>query len=89
MLEQKALMRIATDKLIDIFGRKYLQDNYANICKAYGMVNDDTFQLFVGIKSDDDLPKRKAYDHHGWVVFGKVLVDVNTGEIINTEYVLE
>lgn len=89
MLDRKALMRIATGKLIDIFGRKYLQDNYANTCKAYGMVNDGTFQLFVGIKSDDDLPERKAYDHHGWVVFGKVLVDAITGEIINTEYVLE
>lgn len=89
MLDRKSLAQIATNKLIEIFGRKYLQDNYANTCKASGMVADNVFQLFVGIKSDDDLPGRKAYDHHGWVVFGKVLVNAITGEIVDTEYVLE
>lgn len=82
-------MQIATGKLIEIFGKKYLQDNYANTCKAYGMVSDNTYQLFVGLKSDDDLPGRKAYDHHGWVVFGKILVNAISGEIVNTEYALE
>ena len=89
MLHRMTLTQIATNKLIEIFGRKYLRDNYANTCKASGMVADNVFQLFVGIKSDDELPGRKAYDHHGWVVFGKILVNAITGEIVNVEYALE
>lgn len=88
MYNKQALMKIATSQLVNVFGRKYLQDNYSNMCKAYGMIDDQTFQLFVGIKDSKDLPDRKATEK-GWVVFGKVLIDAITGETKNIEYALE
>lgn len=88
MLTEKELMRKATDELIRVFGKKYLQDNYSNTCLAYGMVADDTYQLFIGIKGYDDLPHRKA-NAKGWVVYGKALIDANTGELKSIEYELE
>ena len=81
-------MRIATNELIKVFGKQYLQDNYMNTCKAVGMVNQNTYQLFVGIKGSEDLSERKA-NEHGWVVFGKVFVDANTGKVVELEYELE
>ena len=88
MLDAKTLMQKATSKLIDLFGKEYLKANYANTCKAFGMIDDETYQLFVGIKGTNDLPGRKATDK-GWVVYGKVLLDANTGNVKNVEYVLE
>ena len=88
MLKERELMKSACGELIKIFGKKYLQDNYENTLKARGMVDDSTFMLFVGLKTDDDLPGRKATDK-GWVVYGKVLVDAITGKVVKTEYALE
>ena len=88
MYDEVALIKIATNTLIGVFGREYLQDNYSNMCKAYGMIDEKTFQLFVGIKDSTDLPDRQATEK-GWVVFGKVLIDATTGKIKDLEYVLE
>lgn len=88
MLSERLLMKKATEELVGVFGRKYLQENYENTCKAYGMVDDNTYQLFVGIKGSKDLPHRKA-DEKGWVVYGLVFVDANTGKTKKLEYVLE
>ena len=88
MLDAKALMRIATNEFIKVFGKKYLQENYANTCKAYGMVDDRTYQLFIGIKGSKDLPKREA-NEKGWVVYGLALLDAITGDVKKIEYVLE
>lgn len=88
MLDEKALTRIATKELVSIFGKEYLRSNYRNTCRAWGMIADHTYMLFVGIKDSEDLPDREA-NGHGWVVYGKVLVDALTGEIKSTEYSLE
>lgn len=88
MLDERTLMQTATNELISLFGKEYLKNNYKNTCKAYGMIDDHTFQLFVGIKDSKDLPNRKATDK-GWVVYGKILLDAITGKVKNTEYVLE
>jgi hypothetical protein len=88
MLNEKELMQIATNEMIKIFGKKYLQDNYKNTCRAYGMIDARTFQLFLGLKDSEDLPDREA-DSKGWTVYGKVLVNVITGEIVDKEYITE
>jgi len=88
MLTKKELVTIATNKMIDIFGKPYLRENFANTCKAQGMVKDNVFMMFLGFKGKKDFPNREA-EKHGWVVFGEVLLDAITGEIIKTEYVLE
>ena len=88
MLTEKELRRRAVDELIRVFGRKYLQDNFKNTCQAYGMVNDDTYQLFIGIKGSKDLPHRKA-NAKGWVFYGVAFIDANTGELKSIEYELE
>ena len=88
MLDEKILRRIAVDELIRVFGRKYLQDTFKISCTAEGMVTDDTYQLFLGIKGSDDLPGRKATEK-GWVVYGLVLLDANTGAVKKFDYALE
>ena len=88
MLDERTLMRKATEEFIKVFGRKYLQDNYQNTCKAYGIIGDQTYQLFIGIKGSKDLPNRKA-NKKGWVVYGLVLLDAITGERKKLEYALE
>ena len=87
-MEEKELVKVATKKIIELFGRKYLQDTYDGSCTAYGMVDDDTFLFFLGIKGDYELPDREANDH-GWVVYAKVLIDKATGMIKDVDYVLE
>lgn len=88
MLDEKVLFKKAVDELIAVFGRKYLQDNYQNTCKAYGFVTDDYYQLFIGIKGSKDLPDREA-NEKGWVVYGLVWLDGRSGEVVKLEYVLE
>ena len=88
MLEMKSLRKIAVDELIRVFGRKYLQDTYHISCTSEGMVTDDTYQLFLGIKDSDDLPGRKATPK-GWVVYGLIFLDANTGAVKKFEYELE
>lgn len=88
MMDEKALRKIAVDKLIHTFGRKYLQDTFSISCTAEGMVTDDTYQFFLGIKGSKDLPERKANDK-GWVVYGLVYLDANTGEVKKFDYALE
>lgn len=88
MLDTKKLMQKATAELVKVFGKKYLQDNYPNTCKAYGMVDDQTYQLFIGIKGSKDLPGRNA-NEKGWVVYGLVLLDAITGDVKKLDYALE
>ncbi len=88
MLSERELTEIAAKELIRIFGRKYLRDTYAGTCVAHGFPDNHVFMLFLGIKGSKDLPGRKA-DSHGWVVYGKVLVNAETGEIQETDYALE
>ena len=88
MLDERTLMRMATEEFIKVFGRKYLQDNYYNTCKAYGIIDENTYQLFIGIKGSKDLPDRKA-NEKGWVVYGLVWLDTTTGEKKKFEYALE
>jgi len=84
-MEERELARIAISKLIETFGKQYLRENYAGSCTSYGMLDDETFLFFLGIKTSSDLPHRKANDH-GWVIYGKVLVDALSGEIKDLDY---
>lgn len=88
MLTTRELFKIAMSELISLFGKEYLKTNYENTCQASGMLNNQTYQLFVGIKDKKDLPERKANDK-GWVVYAKILLDATTGKVKEIEYVLE
>ena len=88
MYDMKTLRRIAVEELIRVFGRKYLEETNSISCTAEGMVTDDTYMLFLGIKGRKDLPDRKATPD-GWVVYGQVFLDANTGEVKKFEYELE
>ena len=88
MLTTKTLFKKAMAELINLFGKEYLKANYENTCQASGLLNDQTYQLFVGIKDKEDLPERKA-NEKGWVVYAKILLDATTGNVKETEYVLE
>lgn len=88
MLDMKDLRRIAVDEFVRVFGYKYLQETDRGSCTAEGMVTEDTYQLFLGIKDSDDLPGRKATPK-GWVVYGLIFLDANTGAVKKFEYELE
>lgn len=88
MLADKELMKNACNELVNVFGRDYLRNNYEGTLEGHGMIDDDTFMLFVGLKGSKDLPDRKANDK-GWVVYGKVLLDAHTGHLKDLEYELE
>lgn len=88
MLDIKTLAKTAVDELVRIFSKEYLRANFADTCRAYGMVDESTYMYFIGIKDSDDLPDRPATDK-GWVVYGKILVDAISGNIKGKEYVLE
>jgi len=87
-MEERDLVRIATKKIVELFGKEYLRSTYNGSCTSRGMVDDETFLFFLGIKGSRDLPNRKANDH-GWVVYAKVLIDKTTGEIKDLDYALE
>ena len=53
-----------------------------------GSKSYDTYQLFVGVKGEKDLPGRKA-TLKDWVVYALVYVDAQTGEVKQFNYVLE
>ena len=88
MLSERMLQRKAADELIRVFGREYLQKNYENTCRAWGYLPDSRYMFFVGIKDEDDLPDRKA-NEKGWVVYGTLILDATSGEVIQFDYVLE
>lgn len=88
MLKTNTLFKAAMSELIHLFGKEYLKANYEGTCQTSGFLNNQTYQLFVGIKDTKELPNRKA-TNKGWVVYARILLDANTGKTIKTEYVLE
>jgi len=88
LLDKETLFKLAMREVRVIFGRQYLQDNYEGTCTAAGMPTDETYQLFVGIKTKRDLPDREANDK-GWVVYAKVVLDAMTGKVVDIEYARE
>ena len=88
MMSEKDLMQIAVGEMKKIFGLQYLRDNFEGTCTFRGFIFDKIFQLFVGLKTSDDLPDRKA-DEKGWVVYGLIWLDANTGEVLKKEYAVE
>lgn len=88
MLAIEKLEEIATNELIRVFGKEYLQKNYSNTCKSVGAINDSMCLFFIGIKSKKDLPHRQS-NLKDWVVYGIVTIDSKSGEIIDTQYELE
>lgn len=87
-MTEPELFHIAAKEFIRIFGRKYLHDNNRTSCTAEGIIANNTYMLFLGIKGSKDLPDRKATPK-GWVVYGLIHLDTNTGEIKKLEYQLE
>ena len=88
MLSTKELMKKACSEFVKVFGKEYLQKNYEKTLEGHGIVGDDKFMMFLGLKDSEDLPDREANDK-GWVVYGKVLLDAYTGELKEFEYALE
>ena len=88
MLTEKQLAKIATNAIRDIFGAEYLRNNRTGSILGHGMVDDDTFMVFIGIKDKNDLPKHMA-NPKGWTVYADVRINANTGDIIHKEYLLE
>ena len=88
MLNDRDLMKLACRELARVFGRKYLQEHYEGTLEGHGMIDDDTFMLFVGIKTTKDLPGHPATDK-GWTVYGRVLLDAHTGALKSIDYLLE
>ena len=88
LLDKETLFKLAKREMMFIFGRRYFEDNYENACTTVEMPTDETYQLFVGIKTKRDLPDRETNDK-GWVVYAKVVLDAMTGKVVDIEYARE
>ena len=88
MLNTDELFKLAVNEAIEIFGKQYLQENYANTCRACGIIAPDKYQFFIGIKGKTDLPERNCNDK-GWVVYALIYLDAHTGKVIEKEYAIE
>ena len=88
MLDERTLQKLATEELIKIYGKQYLQENYENTWLGHGMLKNGRYMLFVGIKTEDDLPDHPA-DDHGWVVSANVWLDQETGKLLDIRYTKE
>ena len=88
MLELEELKRLAFREVIKIYGKPYLRENFDNTCICHSMLRDGRFMLFVGIKTEDDLPDHPA-DDHGWVVSATIWLDQKTGKLLDMEYTKE
>lgn len=88
MLELEELKRLAFREVIKIYGKPYLRENFDNTCICHSMLRDGRFMLFVGIKTEDDLPDHPA-DDHGWVVSATIWLDQKTGKLLDVEYTTE
>ena len=84
MLNERELTKIASAELVRAYGKEYLQNTYEGSIIATGMVTDDLFMFFLGIKGQDKLPDREA-DDHGWVVSGTIYINANSGEVVSSE----
>lgn len=88
MLDDRTLQKLATEELIKIYGKQYLQENYENTWLGHGRLKDGRYMLFVGIKTSRDLPDHPA-DDHGWVVSATIWLDQKTGKLLDMEYTKE
>lgn len=88
MLTDKKLAQIAIACIHDIFDVEYLAQNRIGSCMAHGMIDDDTYVLFLGIKDSKALPNHKA-SSKGWTVYADVRLNANTGAIKSIDYQLE
>ena len=88
MFELEELKRLAFREVIKIYGKPYLRENFDNTWILHGMLKDGRFMLFVGIKTEDDLPDHPA-DDHGWVVSATIWLDQKTGKLLDAEYTME
>lgn len=88
MLAEDFLYNRAMGAVEYLFGLEYLNENRDEICLSYGIVQDNKFLLFVGIKTSDDYPNREATPD-GWVVYARIYLDAETGEYVSSEYTLE
>lgn len=88
MLNKRMLQKIATEELIKIYSKTYLQDNFENTLTGYSMLSDGRYMFFAGIKTADDMPDHPA-DEKGWVVSAQIWLDQETGEVLDIQYTKE
>lgn len=88
MLTDEQLAQIAIREIRSIFEPDYLRANRVGSVMAHGMVDDDTYMLFVGIKDSHELPDHKASEK-GWTVYADIRINANSGEVISRDYLNE
>ena len=87
MLSQDECIKLACDKVIEVFGKEYLVDNKDSTCLSVSQ-RDQKFCLFVGVKSEDQCPHIQP-NEIGWCVYAEVNVDRETGEVVVVDYQTE
>lgn len=88
MLAEKQLVKTGVETVRTIFEPEYLRDNRVGTLVGHGMVDDNTFMLFIGIKDKNDLPTHKASEK-GWTVYAEIRIDATTGRVISRDYQTE
>ncbi len=87
MPSQEECRKLACDKVKEIFGKEYLDDNNDSTCLSVCQ-RDHKYCLFVAIKSEDQCPHMQP-NELGWCVYAEVNVDRETGEVVVVDYQTE
>lgn len=88
MLTLEQCTKTATARAKEIFTKDYLKANADTTYVKLGEKHRNYFELFLGIKSTDDLPYRTPV-FENWIVYCIIGIDMLTGEIVFEEYELE
>lgn len=80
MLNEKELSGIAKKEFVQFFGMEYLTDKYNGSCISHGIIDDNTYQMFVGFEGSND-SSEGSDNYHGWIEYGIVKIDIFTGNI--------
>ena len=83
-MDSRECYTIASRKIVEIFGRDYLQKNKSNITITYSELEKE-FMVFVTIKNHEECPLLKP-NELGWSVYATVFVDKYSGEITNVDF---
>lgn len=88
MITIEECRKIAANKVKELFGEAYLQENKDKVCIAVSENNDERFFLFLGVKTSRDCPDMQPNDI-GWCVYAGIYVYRENGNVFVKDYQTE
>lgn len=80
MLSTQNMIAIACTKMIELFGKDYMQKKFLGACHSKTFLSEDEFEFFCGFEGNDTTNK--------WTVFARIMVNCESGETQVLDYKL-